>query len=942
MVDEKSTSDSPVVAEPEPTAPELQPHQQVGRFIILGKLGAGGMGVVHSAFDPVLDRKVALKVIRPGGSAEKLRYQRERLSREAKAMARLSHPNVVTVHEAGIVNEQVFLAMELVDGQDLRAWLKARPRPWREVLRAFVAAGRGLAAAHAAGLVHRDFKPDNVLCARDGRVMVTDFGLVWHDPAEDTPVEPGLSPARATLTHSGSLMGTPIYMSPEQHMAKPVDARSDQFSFCVALYTALEERRPFPAETLDELMGKVLTGYPEPPRRMPAWLRPAVMRGLRREAAERFASMDELLVALGRDPAPRRRIALASVLVLGLAAGGIALAAGRHKADPCGAVAGRAVSVWSPDAAAKVRAAFLAGGQPYAADAADRVKRALDAYTSAWSTMRVEACTASAVRHEQSPALMDLRMMCLDRRMDAVDAVVGTLARGGPTVAEVGVPMALSLEPLDGCADAAALTATVPPPPAELRARVDALLLRLAFVRAEINAAPSKAALTEAEAITAEARQIPYPPLLATALDELGGAQMELRVDDKTAEATLEEAMRVAATAKDDRQLTRAITDLMFDLGSYAGRAQDALAMRLAAEVALLRSGNELAARGQLAYAIGVALRNVGKMAEAQPQIEEAAAALGKALGDGSYRVGRVLIALGRTLVDEGKFDEARDVFARVRAIYERTVGLDHPETGLLDEQRGTLLYKMGDYAGAEDAFRRSHEVLERAYGPEHPKAIGSLQDLTMIVGVQMRYDDARSLFERVLPLHEKVLGEDPDLGIILLNFAEVENGLEHWSQALPLLERAVRVIAKVVGPDHFIVATAELDHAVTLTGLGRLDEALALEQKYVPILRKAMGDTGDASDAAVKMVDTLLAMNRAADALPIAEEALRIAGGKEVPATSLARAGFAMARTLDALRREPERARELAHKAREAYAAHPVGEERSLAKVDAWLAGHQ
>jgi hypothetical protein len=131
-----------------------------------------------------------------------------------------------------------------------------------------------------------------------------------------------------------------------------------------------------------------------------------------------------------------------------------------------------------------------------------------------------------------------------------------------------------------------------------------------------------------------------------------------------------------------------------------------------------------------------------------------------------------------------------------------------------------------------------------------------------------------------------------------------------------------------------------ELDHAVTLTGLGRLDEALALEQRSVPILRKAVGDTGDASDAAVKMVDTLLAMNRAADALPVVEEALRIAGGKEVTPVALARARFAAARTLDALHRDPERALKLAHDARDGYAAHPAGEERSLTKIDAWLAG--
>ena len=296
-----------------------------GRYQIVRPLGAGGMGVVYQARDLELQRAVALKMLRPSGDAGALR---ERLLGEARAMARLSHPNVLAVHDVGTLGDAVFLAMELVEGQTLTAWLAQRRRSWREVLEVFLAAARGLAAAHAVGLVHRDFKPDNVLVGNDGRVRVTDFGLARSSPS---PLDGGTQ-----VVATSTLAGSPAYMAPEQMRAGPVDARADVFSFCVSLYQGFYGVRPFAGETLFALeqaireqqpltrggrpLARVAYGVPGSPA-VPARLRKAVLWGLRAAPADRPASMEALIAALVEARRPVLRAPLAALgLALALAA----------------------------------------------------------------------------------------------------------------------------------------------------------------------------------------------------------------------------------------------------------------------------------------------------------------------------------------------------------------------------------------------------------------------------------------------------------------------------------------------------------------------------------------------------------------------------------------------------------------------------------------------
>ncbi|MFP2962555.1 protein kinase domain-containing protein [Myxococcus sp. 1LA] len=297
----------------------LPPETRLGGYVLQGVLGMGGMGVVYAAEDPRLGRRVALKLLRPlreGAEDE----GRARLLREAQAMARLSHPNVLPLFELGAAEGRDFLVMEWVDGTTLADWLRERARPWREVLDVFLAAGAGVAAAHRAGMVHRDFKPSNVLVGRDGRVRVTDFGLARHGTVAALGVAGGGdSLAKAPMvTKWGQVAGTPAYMSPEQHAGRAVDARSDQYSFCVALHEALHGERP------GSVPGS--TTAPRMPSSVPRYVRAALARGLASAPEDRFPSMDALMAALSQ-PAPiswrRRRLlaAAASLVALGVGLG---------------------------------------------------------------------------------------------------------------------------------------------------------------------------------------------------------------------------------------------------------------------------------------------------------------------------------------------------------------------------------------------------------------------------------------------------------------------------------------------------------------------------------------------------------------------------------------------------------------------------------------------
>jgi len=428
---------------PEPAAPV---GATLGRYRLERELGAGAMGVVHAAFDPDLERRIALKVLR--GATATLEAK-DRLMREARAMARLNHPNVVTVHEVGTAAGRDFVAMELIHGESLAEWLRATRRPAAAILDAFLAAGRGLAAAHAAGIVHRDFKPHNVLRGRDGRIVVTDFGLareadVGLPPAldETLPLDPGSVTASRTsrtsssstpsalagITVTGSLLGTPAYMAPEQWRGGAVTPATDQFAYCVALWEALSGARPYSGPTFDDLRRQVARGPAAlDASRIPRRVRGLLRRGLDPDPARRWPSMDALLARLVR--AQRRPgVALAlgggAVVAAAAAAAVLALRTSEPPAPGCAPPARDVAAVWSPAIAAELRART---SEAHAA--------VLDANVRDWQTARTAACTAP-------PQVRQAQLQCLDGVLSRIDALrQGVAPAPGATVEDIQTHM---------------------------------------------------------------------------------------------------------------------------------------------------------------------------------------------------------------------------------------------------------------------------------------------------------------------------------------------------------------------------------------------------------------------------------------------------------------------------------------------------------------------
>ncbi|MDC0667122.1 serine/threonine protein kinase [Nannocystis radixulma] len=609
-----------------PVNPTTDPlvRGRIGRFVLLRELGAGGMGVVYAAFDPKLDRQIAVKLLRRDLSPE---YSDTRFLREAQAMARLSHPNVVQIHDAGVVDGQFFIAMEFVEGRTAGEWAHERPRKWREILDVYLQAGRGLAAAHAAGVVHRDFKPDNVLIGGDGRARVADFGLARGDDDGGEPLgvrSDGLVGAR--LTAHGAIMGTPAYMSPEQHLGKPAGPASDQFSFCVALHEALCGARPFAGDTLLGLTDNILAGRvsePPPGLRVPAWLLARLRRGMKPEPGDRYPDMESLLRALGRDPAAVRRKWFG-----GVALGAVAMTLGWALAPAstvsvCDAGEARVAEVWGASQREAVRAALPE-------DIGARVIPALDDYGARWAAVHRDVCLGHQCG-ERSSRLLDAGMRCLGERRAALAGAAEILASGAPAAAREATTVVAKLPAPSLCADPAAMAAEVAPPgDPEVAAAVDELRARLARARVLADAGELGPAAAELAAIRTEAERHGYRPLVAeTAL--AAGRTALLAYDLGTARAALDDAHVIGLAARVDAVAAEALARLVWVEGVGLGRTDAALAQRRVAEAMVERTGDRPDLAALLANNLGAVHGARGEQALALTSYRAAVAA-----GDGA------------------------------------------------------------------------------------------------------------------------------------------------------------------------------------------------------------------------------------------------------------------------------------------------------------------
>ena len=552
------------------TAPE--PGSAFGRYQIVGVLGEGGMGVVLEAHDPDLDRRVAIKLLH-APDRDATRAGGVRLLREARAMARLSHPNVITVFEVGTIDGADFVAMEFIDGASLDVWLSRGGRTWQEVLGAFVSAGRGLIAAHDAGLIHRDFKPANVLVARDGRVLVTDFGLARRveEPAE-TPTRAGVSSDATKLTATGAVLGTPAYMAPEQHRGETADERTDQFNFCVALYEGLYGTRPFAGGSLGELRVAVVSGRAaEPPveSAVPPSVRRAVMRGLALHPRDRHRSLRSLLDTLtgGLERGRRRAVAAVvagAVIVSSAVATYVAWPQPSQSSAECEQPAALFDDAWSPARAAAVGAVFEAGDGAaiYAGFAAS-----LDTYRRDWIGAYEGTCSGRGAAGDE---VFHRDIACLLGYRAHVRVFVDEFVQADAAMVEQALAATAELPDPAGCLGEGGSRSPPPvPDDPQLRAQVRSYRTELATVLALQRSLRGDEVLARVSEVLDRVRELGYEPLIAEVLRRRGNVLLSLgRYAD--AKSELREAVLVAEEAGYVEVHARALVNLLEVFATYS------------------------------------------------------------------------------------------------------------------------------------------------------------------------------------------------------------------------------------------------------------------------------------------------------------------------------------------------------------------------------------
>jgi tetratricopeptide (TPR) repeat protein/predicted Ser/Thr protein kinase len=755
--------------------PSIAVGTVVGRFVVLELLGAGGMGEVYAAYDPNLERKVAIKFLRPeflGRGRQEVAA--ERMRREARLVAKLSHPNVVTVYEIDLFEGRLFIAMEYVDGQNVAEWLKAEPRGTRDVVRVFLAAGAGLAAAHAAGVIHRDFKPHNVMLTKGGEVRVMDFGLAQLDVESDAASDPsppptatadGAPPApessaerESRLTRTGALLGTPAYMAPEQLAGLKATARSDQYSFCVALHEGLFGRRPGDSiSTRSRVTAKAQPiATAQPAGSVPRWIRRALKRGLAVDPGARYRSMDDLLADLRADKARRRRLALALVAGVALVGGGAWAAVQEQTARQvrrCRANAATAAGVWPFEAATAgaippgpptaMWGAFQRSGVADAAEIFGRVSRTLSTYLDQWARQATDACEATQVRHEQSRDELALRTACLDEHLSEARALIDTLVRADARVVTRATDAALALPDLGRCGNIVLLRAMEPPQGAAKQAAVARLRRRMTEMKLLEQTGHFEAIAPEIETLGREIRAVDYPPLLADFLLMLQNDLASAGVPNDQA-GYVREALRVAERAGYEEGIANAlvavawsayrnpaVADLALDqadavvhhLGdpatlrawiendltlTYWGRAQFAEALKHAEKsLALKRQRNPPDARDVAISETNICMIGItrGQAGQAMPHCDRALELIVYALGANHPTAMNMAENRALALVDLGRFAEGCPLADRVRAFFEPGGRIDG---------RGTLLLALARCAIHEARPELARQAMER------------------------------------------------------------------------------------------------------------------------------------------------------------------------------------------------------------------------------------
>jgi tetratricopeptide (TPR) repeat protein len=849
---------------------------RVGRYRIVRRLGAGAMGEVQLAIDEDLDRPIAIKFVHVHLA---IPSYTNRLRVEARALARLAHANVVHVYEVGDHEGQVYLAMEYIEGTSLRDWIRHAAPSWEQVVSAYLAAGRGLAAAHGAGVIHRDFKPENVLRGNDGRIAVADFGLAALEQGP-TPADEEL---RETLvgqsesqSRTGEIKGTPAYMPPEQFLGHS-DARADQFALCVSLYEGLWGQRPFAWRAIDSVPRAPAEWVPRPPPRrspVPGWLWPILRRGLAYVPEDRWPNVDELLAAIERGLLVRRR--RVRLLGSGVAALGVGVLSGAAVAwwsepesvDQCATIDRELHGTWDDERREQLTASFSRAserpGGAWLGKSAQPVVAALDRWRDRWLASRVELCHA---RVGGDPVILDRLGACLERQRRATEATVGLLISGdAETLAEA--PLAVHNLADPRTCEHEARQGGPPEPPQAIADEVEQVRGKLALVEAELATGDHAAALAQADALAAQVRVLGYVPLQAELAHFRGRALLATQPEQGL--EVLEQAVDLAEGARHDRVAAESWRRMAMVAATEHFDLQRGRAWLRRADAAATRIGVDPSTQARLDFIRGN-LDLESKDIDAAVEVLTSAQATFEQRGDLLY-ASFAASSLGLALLERGEEQRAIELFERALEQRGQVYGSQHPDVALAAYNLAQALLgerpelALGLLERAVAIWSAAESIPTRDFGQTH----FALAQLALNAGhfeqALVHAQAATKIFQEILPAEDVAHAETAVL------LATSHYFLGQTDAAIAAWRRGVAGHVAAYGADDLYAANFRVGLGWALLAAGELDEA---RSEFVAGLAVIEGKLGVGTEESVDARLGLVAVELVSGSLARAAERL-------------------------------------------------------------------
>lgn len=776
----------------------LPEGSKIDRYVVREPLGAGGMGVVYRAHDPKLDRDIAVKLLRRHKYLIDER-EHDRLLSEARSLARLSHPNIAEVFDVGRFNSQIYVALALIEGPTLRQWAAKRPST-EDVLHLICQAGEGLAAAHEAGLVHRDFKPANVMIDPSTRTaIVLDFGIAaptGPGAVSDTAIDSRLSEASADDV---VVMGTPAYMAPEQAMAAPADPAADQFSFFVSLYELLHGVRPF-ADYGAERRRAIQSGRFESgpgSDSVPAWLAPIVQRGLAFEPDARWPSMRVALETLRRRGRSRKPYVGAAVGAATLIAGGWVWAStpGPARCDDPDALE----DIWNDTERSKIESALLATQAPYASFASRRLTEELDQYGEDWLVARTYACGLAA----KEPELFDRAMVCLDLRRRALRGLVNEVGTADAQLVERAAGLVSTLTTPEECVrDGSPELSPLPTDPA-VRDKVlgayqllDEALLADAAGRYTVG-------LEKAQAAVQASKPLGHAPLLLEATAQLGRALIRLDQGDEGRER-LAESYLLASETGSYRQAVIIAAELAVEESQARSDGEAAMKWLRHGQGALAHLPDDTQMRSLLLRAEGSVELSRGDAAKAHEALREARMLIEVDGGRPDADTAAAMSSEAIALVELGRTTEGIELSERATKISRERLGDDHPRVADYEQTLAFACIRANRYDEAIEHGNAALQIREAALGPDHPLVANALNTVGGVYMNTEQLEQAAEAFGRAASIWgANEDAPDPRLAQALHNLGDIRAKQGRVDEAIEHARRSLELAEKSLGPDN-------------------------------------------------------------------------------------------------------------------------------------------